>query len=309
MKLDEPQSADRRRSAHAAALRAARGFEAQRGEVRLRARSMRRVHRTGGRRAGVLLRHSGHVVADKQITRWRASAQRKPGADPTRLHRGAGGAMRLLHSRRHDARASAAAEKSHVSEADIRAYLEPHLCRCGTHMRILAPTIAPRRRCSRRMREAAGEFSDGHFAPCGAGRFRRVGAQLFVCGQAVGAKRCSVAGDPDAARGFRQPQTLAHLDAWIRVDASGAITVFTGKAELGQGIRTALMQIAAEQLDVDFGHIKLITADTALTPNEGYTAGSHSVQDAAPPSRMPPLRCGSSSMPKPRRAPAYRTRR
>ncbi len=71
-----------------------------------------------------------------------------------------------------------------------------------------------------------------------------------------------------------------YLDSWIRIDADGAITVFTGKAELGQGIKTALMQIAAEQLDVDFDRIKIITADTALTPNEGYTAGSHSMQDS-----------------------------
>jgi nicotinate dehydrogenase subunit B len=71
-----------------------------------------------------------------------------------------------------------------------------------------------------------------------------------------------------------------YLDSWIRIDADGAITVFTGKAELGQGIKTALMQIAAEQLDVAFDRIKLITADTALTPNEGYTAGSHSMQDS-----------------------------
>jgi len=70
------------------------------------------------------------------------------------------------------------------------------------------------------------------------------------------------------------------LDSWIRIDADGTITVFTGKAELGQGIRTALLQIAAEQLDTDPGHFKLITADTALTPNEGYTAGSHSLQDS-----------------------------
>ncbi|HET7158107.1 MAG TPA: molybdopterin cofactor-binding domain-containing protein, partial [Burkholderiales bacterium] len=41
------------------------------------------------------------------------------------------------------------------------------------------------------------------------------------------------------------------LDSWIRIDASGAITVFTGKAELGQGIKTALIQIAAEELVVD----------------------------------------------------------
>src|ERR1700733_2586739 len=40
------------------------------------------------------------------------------------------------------------------------------------------------------------------------------------------------------------------LDAWIRVDGTGHITVFTGKAELGQGIRTALTQVAAEELDV-----------------------------------------------------------
>ncbi len=70
------------------------------------------------------------------------------------------------------------------------------------------------------------------------------------------------------------------LDSWIRIDADSSITVFTGKAELGQGIRTALLQIAAEQLDTDPGHFKLITADTALTPNEGYTAGSHSLQDS-----------------------------
>ena len=47
------------------------------------------------------------------------------------------------------------------------------------------------------------------------------------------------------------------LDSWIRIDADGAITVFTGKAELGQGIKTALLQIAAEELDVDPARITL----------------------------------------------------
>jgi nicotinate dehydrogenase subunit B len=70
------------------------------------------------------------------------------------------------------------------------------------------------------------------------------------------------------------------LDSWIRVDADGTISVFTGKAELGQGIKTAFLQIAAEQLDTDPSYIKLVTADTALTPNEGYTSGSHSMQDS-----------------------------
>jgi len=70
------------------------------------------------------------------------------------------------------------------------------------------------------------------------------------------------------------------LDAWIRIDANGSITVFTGKAELGQGTKTSLRQIAAEELEVEPAAIRLITADTALTPNEGYTAGSQTIQNS-----------------------------
>jgi nicotinate dehydrogenase subunit B len=70
------------------------------------------------------------------------------------------------------------------------------------------------------------------------------------------------------------------LDAWLRVGADGRITVFTGKAELGQGIKTAILQIAAEQLAVPMRAIELVTADTARTPNEGYTAGSNSMKDS-----------------------------
>jgi nicotinate dehydrogenase subunit B len=70
------------------------------------------------------------------------------------------------------------------------------------------------------------------------------------------------------------------LDAWIRVAVDGRVTVFTGKAELGQGLTTALLQVAAEQLDVAPGQIELVTADTMRTPNEGFTAGSHSMQDS-----------------------------
>lgn len=74
--------------------------------------------------------------------------------------------------------------------------------------------------------------------------------------------------------------TTPYLDAWIRVDADGSTTVFTGKAELGQGFRTAFQQIAAEELDVPFGSLKVVTADTSRTANEGYTSGSHSMQDS-----------------------------
>ena len=75
-------------------------------------------------------------------------------------------------------------------------------------------------------------------------------------------------------------KTTPWLDSWIRIDADGRITVFTGKAELGQGIRTALIQVAAEELDVSPSQIELVTADTYRTPDEGLTAGSHSMQDS-----------------------------
>lgn len=69
------------------------------------------------------------------------------------------------------------------------------------------------------------------------------------------------------------------LDSWVHVPPEGRITVFSGKAELGQGIRTALLQVAAEELEVPPSAIDLVTADTARTPDEGLTAGSHSMQD------------------------------
>ncbi len=70
------------------------------------------------------------------------------------------------------------------------------------------------------------------------------------------------------------------LESWIRIDADGSITVFSGKAELGQGVKTALIQIAAEQLYVQPQRVSLITADTRRTPDEGYTAGSNSMKDS-----------------------------
>ena len=71
-----------------------------------------------------------------------------------------------------------------------------------------------------------------------------------------------------------------YLDAWIRVGSDGRVTVFSGKAELGQGIKTAFSQLAAEQMDVPIASINVVMADTGRTTNEGFTAGSHSMQDS-----------------------------
>ena len=69
-----------------------------------------------------------------------------------------------------------------------------------------------------------------------------------------------------------------NLDGWIRIDPPGTVTVFTGKAELGQGILTALSQIVADIMDVDFARISIVSADTARTADEGQTSGSQSVE-------------------------------
>ena len=68
------------------------------------------------------------------------------------------------------------------------------------------------------------------------------------------------------------------LDSWVRITPDGRIIVLTGRVELGQGVLTAMRQIAAEELDVAPDRIELISGDTALTPNEGVTAGSQSIR-------------------------------
>jgi CO/xanthine dehydrogenase Mo-binding subunit len=70
------------------------------------------------------------------------------------------------------------------------------------------------------------------------------------------------------------------LDGWLRINADGTVTVFTGKVELGQGILTALAQIAADELDVNYERIEMLSADTSRSPNEGITAGSQSVEQS-----------------------------
>ncbi|MGN6571439.1 MAG: molybdopterin cofactor-binding domain-containing protein [Pseudolabrys sp.] len=71
------------------------------------------------------------------------------------------------------------------------------------------------------------------------------------------------------------------LDRWLAFPAAGKVTVLTGRVELGQGVLTAMAQIAADELDVSLARITVHSGDTAMTANEGYTAGSQSIQFGA----------------------------
>ena len=85
------------------------------------------------------------------------------------------------------------------------------------------------------------------------------------------------------------------LSSWVRFSAEGHVMVSPGKVEIGQGIVTALAQIAADELDVDIGRVRMVRASTAGSPNEGVTSGSLSVQHRGARSGMSARRSGKSS--------------
>ena len=72
-----------------------------------------------------------------------------------------------------------------------------------------------------------------------------------------------------------------NINAWLEVLANGHVRIFTGKVELGQGIRTAIAQVAAEELDLAMESVEVVLAETGRTPNEGYTVGSGSIEQSA----------------------------
>jgi len=89
------------------------------------------------------------------------------------------------------------------------------------------------------------------------------------------------------------PQVLSHstpfgfslganplLSQWVEFRPAGRVLLRVGKVELGQGILTALSQIAAEELDVEWSQVDPVAASTAGSPNEGLTAGSRSIMDS-----------------------------
>jgi CO/xanthine dehydrogenase Mo-binding subunit len=80
--------------------------------------------------------------------------------------------------------------------------------------------------------------------------------------------------------------TNRRLDAWLRINPNGTVTMFTGKVELGQGILTALTQIVSDELDVHPERLEVVSGDTSRTPNEGVTSGSLSMQDSGTALRM-----------------------
>ncbi len=132
------------------------------------------------------------------------------------------------------------------SDADIRAALSGNLCRCGIYDRV-------RRAIKLRI-----------------GRLEAPNLRL-VEGEPLAEASAHIRTSPSL-------ETYPQIDNWITINEDRSISVFSGKVELGQGIATALAQIAAEELDVSLQRIRLVMADTQRTPDEGGTTGSRSLE-------------------------------
>jgi len=131
------------------------------------------------------------------------------------------------------------------TEAQINQALDGHLCRCGTHERV------------------------------------RRAIKLRIARPAQNALYETINSKPLPVQNQKLPNSLLEnpdLDTWIKINQDETITIFSGKVEYGQGIETALAQIAAEELDVSIARLQMVMGDTEQTPDEGLTVGSMSLQ-------------------------------
>jgi nicotinate dehydrogenase subunit B len=101
------------------------------------------------------------------------------------------------------------------------------------------------------------------------------GGALVVSFSWLGVPMPSVAQN---APGAGKPLALNEVDTFLAIDAKGMVAVYSGKVDLGTGVRTALTQIAADELDVPLKSVTIVQGDTALTPDQGPTFGSLSIQ-------------------------------
>jgi CO/xanthine dehydrogenase Mo-binding subunit len=141
----------------------------------------------------------------------------------------------------------------HPSDAEIQAEMAGNLCRCGVYDRVL-----------RAIKRAAGQA-----------------VKPPSYGEEVSRGREFQPEPPSSTPTHVLPYSLAQtpaLDSWVRINTDGTITLFTGKAELGQDIKTSVAMIGADELDVSLERIRVVAADTAQSPDEGYTVSSMSLE-------------------------------
>jgi CO/xanthine dehydrogenase Mo-binding subunit/aerobic-type carbon monoxide dehydrogenase small subunit (CoxS/CutS family) len=151
-------------------------------------------------------------------------------------------------------------ERSAPTEQEVREALDGNLCRCGAHGRIVRAVL-----------QAAGQASEGQTVvphpPAGQLPSSQPPTEVPVGG--ISSLPADLAANPVLAR-------------WLDFSREGEITIRTGKVEYGQGIWTALAQVAAEELQVALARVRVDPVSTSTSPDEGVTSGSVSVQNSGP---------------------------
>jgi nicotinate dehydrogenase subunit B len=107
--------------------------------------------------------------------------------------------------------------------------------------------------------------------------FLAAGGVLIVGLGLDGPRRSLAQTVPNADRFLGKPLAPDAVDSYLAVHADGTVTLFTGKVDIGTGGRIAMRQMVGEELDIPLERIAMIEGDTALTPNQGATAGSYSI--------------------------------
>lgn len=158
-------------------------------------------------------------------------------------------------------------ENPQPSDEQIRAALNRNLCRCGSHQRIIAA-----------VKRATAHTASGEAMVAASGQ--NTGRQLAY--SANPAKATEGASTAEQKRQISPDQ----IDAWLEFLADGSVRVFCGKVELGTGVATALSQMVADELDLPLEQIAMVMGATSQTPDQGYTAGSKTLQSGSIPLRQ-----------------------
>jgi nicotinate dehydrogenase subunit B len=168
------------------------------------------------------------------------------------------------------------------TEEQVREALGGHLCRCGTQGRIIRAVLGAAARDPGGQpvppRPPAWEVLASHIPAAGT----RPGEGPTLAPPS-GSSSPVVAESGVSSSDSPLPADLAAnpvLSRWLDFSQDGEVTISTGKVEYGQGIWTALAQVAAEELGVGLARVRVAPVSTSASPNEGITAGSLSVQDS-----------------------------
>src|SRR5579859_4584949 len=125
------------------------------------------------------------------------------------------------------------------------------------------------------------EFSSGsihHFDLARREFFKILGAGIAVFAIAKDAQAQETA----PSRGFHPQELPQEISAWLHIGEDGTVTAFSGKAEMGQNIRTSMAQNVADELRVPFESVRMVMGDTALTPFDAGTFGSRTTPTMTP---------------------------